>query len=495
MQNYNLRPELKAAIKDAFEDFKGNPYLQVCNRDMIEDRLLRMLMIELKESILNKIEGSNCNCDEKLDDLWTKFEELQKETKRDKEFLKTLIENEIQIITKELEKSSLFGAVLSKDLTCTRPVGGISNGQFYKKGTRLEQILIDLIAPATAQFPIFTNPSLVLNANKTTFEWKSQETLTITANFNRGTIVPDYGTSGFRAGRATGFQLNDGEIQESNVFEISVAQLNESQTFTVTVYFEEGEQPKDSFGENYDIPYSAGKLTKDLRITINKPQISNPVLKNPSVTITSDKSLLEKNSDDIVKFTVNFNRGSINPAYGTSGFRSGKATSYSINGGDPQDSNIFEFRAADLDTNLFTAKVTYGAGEQPKNNLGDNFGEPLPAGEVITATSLEIEIVPCLLANTGDITEVGKMTLMSRSAGEYVFAFPKQTRENPETFYMPSDWEVLSVETWNPITNQWASVAGDFDILDAEINGIAYKQYKDNRGGKAGARDIKVKWR
>ena len=156
MQNYNLRPELKAAIKDAFEDFKGNPYLQVCNRDMIEDRLLRMLMIELKESILNKIEGSNCNCDEKLDDLWTRLEELQKEIKRDKEFLKTLIENEIQIITNELEKSSLFGAVLSRDVTCTRPVGGISNGQSYRAGTRLEQILVDLIAPATAQFPIFT---------------------------------------------------------------------------------------------------------------------------------------------------------------------------------------------------------------------------------------------------------------------------------------------------------------------------------------------------
>ena len=62
-----------------------------------------------------------------------------------------------------------------------------------------------------------------------------------------------------------------------------------------------------------------------------------PKFTNPSATLTATGSkLLECGATQNTTFTVNFNRGTISPAYGTSGYRSGAATGYALNGGTVQ---------------------------------------------------------------------------------------------------------------------------------------------------------------
>lgn len=415
------------------------------------------------------------------------------------EYIKSLIHEYFKlsgVVTKAELNAYLknAGSTLKSALTATKDVGGITIGKAYAKGTSLETILRDLISPAAAQVPSFTEPSLSVSANKTSFDKGAAETLVITANFNRGKINPAYGTSGFRAGEAISYSLNGGAAQPSNVFEIDASTLTDNTTFIVKVIYGEGEQPKDSFGEAYDSPLPSGELTASVNITIIKPAVQNPSLTNPSATISANKTLFEAGSDETLVITANFNRGKINPAYGTSGLRSGEATGYKLNNGSSQPSNTFELPVSTLTETTFKVTVEYGAGEQPKNNLGEDYSSALPAGS-LESNTISIELVPAMWANTTTIEQVDKLGVLSRSVGTYTFDFPPQLETAPEIFDVPADWEITAVETWNPLTQSWASVRGDFDVSDVDHNGIAYKRYRDNRECDAGARQIKITWR
>ena len=89
--------------------------------------------------------------------------------------------------------------------------------------------------------------------------------------------------------------------------------------------------------------------------------------------------------------TVALNRGTINPAYGTSGYRSGEATNYALasSGADTEysdssaSSGTFSVTALTRATKgsiTLTATVSYAAGEQPKDSKGNNYDSPLAAG-------------------------------------------------------------------------------------------------------------------
>ena len=89
--------------------------------------------------------------------------------------------------------------------------------------------------------------------------------------------------------------------------------------------------------------------------------------------------------------TVALNRGTINPAYGTSGYRSGEATNYALasSGADTEysdsstSSGTFSVTALTRATKgsiTLTATVSYAAGEQPKDSKGNNYSSPLAAG-------------------------------------------------------------------------------------------------------------------
>lgn len=246
-------------------------------------------------------------------------------------------------------------------------------------------------------------------------------------------------------------------------------------------------------GTTYPIGTSYDELWEDLLA----PTLY-PILTAPSATLsaTGDK-LLEKGASLSTTMTVEFDRGSISPAYGTSGYRSGAAGSYSLNSGTAQVNNTFAVTVTESTTS-YQASVNYGAGEQPKDSSGADYSTALDAGSV-ASNIINYEFVDALWANTASISAIQKLALVSADAKVKVFAFPSATVANPEVFDIPASWTVVGVEVLNTLSNQWEDCSSEFTVTDtthadASESSVNYKRYTCNLGYDMGARQIRVRW-
>ena len=245
-------------------------------------------------------------------------------------------------------------------------------------------------------------------------------------------------------------------------------------------------------GTVYQQGTSLETIFRDMLAPILYPTLTNP---SASMSATGAK-LLEKGGSLNTTFTITFNRGSINPAYGTSGYRAGAADEYTLDG-TTQSGNTFAITITESKTS-YQGSVSYLAGEQPKDSAGHNYSSPLPAGSVNTNT-ITYEFVEAIWANVADITVVAKQALVSKSAKVKAMSFPAATAANPEIFDVPANWTVTAVEILNPLNNQWEDCSAEFDITDTthdNAGGVstAYKRYTNNLGYDMGARQIRFKW-
>ena len=242
----------------------------------------------------------------------------------------------------------------------------------------------------------------------------------------------------------------------------------------------------------------AGKTFEDIFKDMLDP-VAYPTLTAPSASLSGTGSkLLEVGATLAVTLTATLNRGSINPAYGTSGYRSGAATGYSLNGEDPQQSNTFS-ETVSGSNNTFYADISYAAGEQPKNSKGGNYDSPLPAGSVRSG-NVVYKFVNAMWANTANIAMVAKLSLIDNSSTKQRdMVFPAQTVANPEVFDIPASWTVTAVQVKNDLSGQYEDASDQFTITDtthddAAGTSVAYKRYSFNKGFDTGARTVRVKW-
>ena len=247
-----------------------------------------------------------------------------------------------------------------------------------------------------------------------------------------------------------------------------------------------------SSGKSY--PAGTG-IEQILRDMLNPT--TNPTLTNPSVTLTTTGSLIETGASAPKTLTANFNRGSISPAYGTNGYRAGAATGYSLNGGAEQSGNTFTVTVTP-ENKTFKVKVNYAEGPQPKNSSGQNYGSPLAAGSVESAT-LTFEFVDALWSNSAAANTLAKMDLISKADRQFIFDFPACDEDHPESFDIPASWTVAAIEVKNELTNAWDDCSEEFSTStvlhdDANGNAVSYTRYTCNLGYEMGARNIRVKW-
>lgn len=171
-------------------------------------------------------------------------------------------------------------AELSEELTAAISVGGITSGKSYEEGTPLETIFRDMLEPTL--YPSFTAPSasITYGANQYYPVGGTVAALTATVSLNRGTINPSYGTSGYRAGVATGYAIStsgaDTEYSDSgsgNSFSVPALTRTTKGTIVVTgtASYAEGEQPKDSKGNDYNSPLPAGSKSAAKTLTFIQP--------------------------------------------------------------------------------------------------------------------------------------------------------------------------------------------------------------------------------
>ena len=225
--------------------------------------------------------------------------------------------------------------------------------------------------------------------------------------------------------------------------------------------------------------------------------VQYPEFTPPSATIsgTGDK-VLEKGSTANVTISVAFDRGKIDPAYGTNGYRSGAATGYKLNNGSVQVGNSFSVVVSDSNKN-FTGTVNYAEGEQPKDSNGRDYDSPLIAGS-INSEQLSYEFVNAIWANASDITSMAKQPLVSESEGEIIIEFAPQTAVNPECFDIPASLNVTGIYT-TFVDEHWYDVSSEFTQSTATHENaggttVNYKRYTDNRGYAATSRRVLVTW-
>lgn len=173
----------------------------------------------------------------------------------------TLIgEDPTQISNWRLEEGGPGGgdATLDTGLEAKVAVGGIPAGKTYAAGEDIEGILRDLLDPLA--YPTLTDPSVSLAiVGGTIFEKGATPSVTLRATPNQGSISPAYNTSGKRSGAVTEYQLVvNGTDEDTSTTGEWTKTLEEGTTFTAKATFAAGEQPKDSHGADYDIPYPGG---------------------------------------------------------------------------------------------------------------------------------------------------------------------------------------------------------------------------------------------
>ena len=206
-----------------------------------------------------------------------------------------------------------------------------------------------------------------------------------------------------------------------------------------------------------------------------------------------------------INLNSTFNRGSINPAYSTNGFRSGLPNAYNYSGPgsvpSPQSStstsnstNTTVSYTIVQGNNNWTSAVSYDAGQQPLDSAGNNFNSPLPAGTTNTITRNINGVYPTF-ATTVIISTLTQQDLQSMTIYEQV-SMVAETGGNKQTIDIPVAWSTITgLQQFNTFSGTWDSInLSQFTVTSVnrliQGNSVAYNRYTHN-GVTIGARQLR----
>ena len=271
-----------------------------------------------------------------------------------------------------------------------------------------------------------------------------------------------------------------------------------------------GNSPFDNIGTGTTF---ANKTFTEMMNLMLYPELF-PSLTNPSqgFNITTSPNL-SNNFREIglvynagqIQLATTFNRGSINPAYTTNGFRSGLPNAYIYTGGgsvtSPQPSTSLTNNTVTtaqytivLGVQSWTSVVAYDAGQQPLSSTGNNFDNPLPAGST-NSISRNLRGVYPTFATTVSIGTLTKQALQSMTVYEEV-SMVAETGGNKQTIDIPVAWSTITgLQQFNTFSGTWDSInLSQFTVTSVsniiQGNSVAYNRYTHN-GVTTGARQLR----
>jgi len=206
----------------------------------------------------------------------------------------------------------------------------------------------------------------------------------------------------------------------------------------------------------------------------------NPTLTSPSNSfiLTSPVSIYsEVGYVGDFAFLAGFNRGSISPAYGTSGYRSGLPTDYNYTGtGLPTSASASTLTNVQISSGYtvligvqsWTSSVTHLEGDQPKDSVGNDYDSPYPSGTTGSVTETVEGVYP-LFGTTSVIGTLTKQTLISMlNSNNVLFSMVAETGGNKQTFEIPDAWlgaptnrSLTGIQTYNTFTSTWEYQGGN----------------------------------
>ena len=242
-----------------------------------------------------------------------------------------------------------------------------------------------------------------------------------------------------------------------------------------------------------------------------------PTLTNPSATLglaqAGYREIGEQNLT--LTFTATFNRGSISPAYGTSGLRSGLPNTYRYTGtGLPANQasaslsnsqTVLNYTVL-VGTQSWTGLVSYDIGEQPLSSNGNPYSTPLPAGNTASSTATITGVFPYFATTSNIITPtIQPLTAMNSIYVETSMAL-EDDFAHKQTIDFPADvsgsWNsITGVQFFNTVSNAWEWLNGTKanSLLNFTVTGtthliqgntIDYNRFTNN-SAKIGARMLR----
>lgn len=163
---------------------------------------------------------------------------------------------------------------LTQELTADVELGGITAGEVLSAQTTLLEFAEKLLFKTYN--PSYTAPSLNLTSDLPSVVEAGTTGVNFTASFNRGSIngqkvsgVWQSGASqGFRSGDANNYTIDGVDRDADNTYNDEEQVIADgSNSFSATVDYDQGPQPLNSKGENYQSPLAAGSVSDSLVIT------------------------------------------------------------------------------------------------------------------------------------------------------------------------------------------------------------------------------------
>lgn len=234
-----------------------------------------------------------------------------------------------------------------------------------------------------------------------------------------------------------------------------------------------------------------------------------PTYLAPSANLTDNATNLQKIGETITfGLTMDFDRGKIaGKVVGgiwqpntLQDYRSGLATSYTINGAQPQPGNTLQVANYPVvqGDNEFSASVSYAAGPPPKDSTGANFETPLAAGTL--NDTVKFEGVHPLFATTATITTATEQALVSMVSGNNIeLDLVAETGGSKQFFDIPQAWlnnrPLSKVEFYNPVSGSFdpTDQTATFTATDVQHGTVDYKRYT-NITSDRGAITLRLKF-
>ena len=231
----------------------------------------------------------------------------------------------------------------------------------------------------------------------------------------------------------------------------------------------------------------------------------DPTLTNPSNGLSISPSGLQEIGLVITTITLSatFSKGSINPAYGTTGFRSGDPNNYVYTGTGATDNASTALTDTETvstytvlqGSNSWTGAVDYDAGPQPLTSKGNNFSSPLSAGTTGVITRTITGVYPTF-ATTVAINTLTKQSLQSMTSLIQVSLVAELGDGNKQTVDIPDAFATITgLQQFNTLSSTYDAISLSTFTTSAvtqTIQGISvnYTRYTYN-GATIGARILR----
>lgn len=204
-----------------------------------------------------------------------------------------------------------------------------------------------------------------------------------------------------------------------------------------------------------------GKTSEEILLMMLFGVVS-PTLTAPSLSIElNTKTPLIIGRETQLEGALVFDRGKIDPAYGTSGFRAGLPTSFAI--ADElikTTSTTCNFNFSFIPTemkNKILYSVAYAEGEQPLNSIGQEVDFPLPAG--LLSDMLTIAAIYPIYCDEGK--ELEFEWFEDKDGAGYASTFETEAFGERQAFAISNNLKVVGVKTYDDLAQQWNWLGGE----------------------------------